>query len=144
MQASDWRDIEGTSHVIQLLLAGAPEDRPDALIVVDDNLIEGTIAGLIAAGIRMPHDLDAVARVNFPLPVEPALPFQLLGYDLRNALQQAILLIDEQLNQGTPTPGTAIPPMWQENLTGPHHPGSSAFNSTLVQPREPSRQWVQQ
>lgn len=95
-QAAEWHDPQAARHCVQLLMHGRPTDRPNALLVMDDNLIEGVAAGLVAAGVRVPHDVEVIAHANFPSPVSPALPFRLLGCDLRAVLRQAMELIDRQ------------------------------------------------
>lgn len=104
---------------MQLLMQGAPSQRPDALMVTDDNLVEHSLAGLVAAGIRVPQDLDVVVHCNFPCPPVTVLPVKRLGYDIRQALQVAIDLINRK-RLGKSCPGlTRIQPVFEEELAVP-------------------------
>ena len=115
-QAVDWRDLAAVNHCVQLLLRGPAAKRPDGLLVVDDNLVEGVTAGLVAAGLRVPADLDIVAHANYPLAVSPVLSFHVLGYDLGAALRTGLDLIDCQ-RRGERVAGlTTLPAMWRKDL----------------------------
>jgi hypothetical protein len=41
-------------------------DRPDGLIILDDNLAGPALQGLAQAGVRLGQDLDVVTHCNFP------------------------------------------------------------------------------
>jgi DNA-binding LacI/PurR family transcriptional regulator len=73
-----------------------PQDRPDGLIVADDNMVEHATAGLVAAGAKVGEELDVVAHCNFPWAGPTVLPLKRLGYDARTVLQTCIELIDRQ------------------------------------------------
>lgn len=113
-QAIDWHDPEAASHCVQLLMRGPVEERPEALLVADDNLMEGVSAGLVRAGAQVPEEVEVVARANFPVPAEPALPFRLLGYDMRDVLRRAVDLIDRQRRGDEAEKESRFPPVWRE------------------------------
>ena len=83
-------------NITHLLFAPGRPDRPDCLFITDDNLVERATAGLMAAGVRVPDDVDVVAHCNFPWPVPSAMPVKRLGYDAREVLKRCMSLIDEQ------------------------------------------------
>ena len=83
-------------QVAQLLMFTPPDQRPDALIIRDDNLVEHTTAGLQAMGIRVPEDLDVVAHANFPWPTPSAMPVHRLGYNIRQLFETCIERVDAQ------------------------------------------------
>ncbi len=115
-QAVRWNDQGAVSHCVQLLMRGPAAERPDGLLVMDDNLVEGVTAGLVAAEVRVSADVDVVAHANYPLATPPALPFHVLGYDLGAALRTGLDLIDRQ-RQDEPVPGmTILPAIWREDL----------------------------
>jgi DNA-binding LacI/PurR family transcriptional regulator len=113
-QAIDWHDPEAASHCVQLLMRGPVEERPEALLVADDNLIDGVSAGLVRAGAQVPEEVEVVARANFPVPAQPALPFRLLGYDMRDVLRRAVELIDRQRRGDETENEVRFPPVWRE------------------------------
>ncbi len=115
-QAVVWHEPVAANHCVQLLLAGPADSRPDALILADDNLIEGAAAGLMATALKAGEDIDVVAMVNFPLPAEPALPFDLLGYDQSAILRRAVELIDRQRRRQEVPKLTTIDPVWYDDL----------------------------
>lgn len=81
---------------IHLLLNDKQIERPDGLIIADDNLVEDASAGIVAAGVRVPEDLEVVAHCNFPWPTSSVLPLRRLGYDARTVLSACIDSIDQQ------------------------------------------------
>jgi DNA-binding LacI/PurR family transcriptional regulator len=93
-------------NCVHLLMHPGQAERPDALLISDDNLVEHASAGLVAAGVNVPDDLDVVAHCNFPWPAPSVLPVQRLGYDARAVLKACIASIDEQ-RQGR-VPATAV------------------------------------
>lgn len=132
-QAVEWQDPEAVSHCVQLLMRGSPSERPDGLLITDDNLIEGVTAGLVAAGIRVPADLEVVAQANYPLGTPPALPFHLLGNDLGGALRRAMDLIDRQRQGETVAGLTTLPPLWRQDWV-PSSPRREAVTREFVEP----------
>ena len=64
--------------------------------LVDDNLVEHATAGLIAADVRVPHDLDVIAHCNFPYPPPASTPAKRLGFDARDILDVCVGSIDRQ------------------------------------------------
>jgi DNA-binding LacI/PurR family transcriptional regulator len=80
---------------VLLLMSGPPEHRPDGLFIIDDNLVEAASGGLVAAGMKVPGDVEVVAHCNFPWSV-PVLPMQRVGFDTMQILTTAIGVIDQQ------------------------------------------------
>jgi len=72
------------------------KQRPDALIISDDNLVQHATGGLIDAGARVPHDVEVVAHCNFPHPTPSVVPVKRLGFDTREVLQTMLETIDAQ------------------------------------------------
>jgi DNA-binding LacI/PurR family transcriptional regulator len=92
---------ESARNCVHLLMHPGQTERPDALLITDDNLVEHATAGLVAAGVSVPGDLDVVAHCNFPWPAPSVLPVQRLGFDAREILAACLASIDE-LRQGQP------------------------------------------
>lgn len=93
------------------------EERPDALIIGDDNLLEYAVAGLVAAGTRVPEELTVVAHCNFPYPTPSALPVRRLGFDARRVLEACIRSIDSQRDNVEVPQVTNIKAVFEEELT---------------------------
>ena len=82
--------------IAHLLMNPGQGERPDALIITDDNLVEPITAGLIDAGVRVPEDLEIVAHCNFPWPTPSVVPARRLGFDAREVLSTCLKSIDAQ------------------------------------------------
>lgn len=90
-------------HCVHLLMAQSQPERPDALIITDDNLTEAATTGLLAAGIKVPTEIEVVAHANFPWKTPCVVPARRLGYDVRPLLKACLESIDVQRsNQNAP------------------------------------------
>jgi len=69
-------------RVVHLLLSG--QERPDALLVSDDDLLEAATQGVLDAGAGA--EVEVVSHANFPYPSTSLFPVKRLGFDLRAAL----------------------------------------------------------
>jgi DNA-binding LacI/PurR family transcriptional regulator len=74
----------------------APENKPDGLIITDDNMVEHASMGLINANVVVPRDLDVVAHCNFPWPTPSVLPVYRLGYDIDELLQTYLVVLERK------------------------------------------------
>lgn len=95
------------------------DERPDALIISDDNLLEYATAGLVAAGTRVPEDIHIISHCNFPYPTPSALPVRRLGFDARRVLEACIESIDKQRDNVEVPRVTNITAVFEEELTTP-------------------------
>jgi len=100
--AGQW-DARWATNLVLALFRGPAEQRPDALVVADDNLVEQVCAGLQQLGLRVPEDLDVVAHANFPLAAPAPLPLTRLGFDIPQVFALAMdLLQRQQHREGVP------------------------------------------
>jgi len=100
--AGQW-DARWATNLVLTLFRGQADQRPDALVVADDNLVEQVCAGLQQLGLRVPEDLDVVAHANFPLPAPSPLPLMRLGFDIPQVFALAMdLLLRQQRREGVP------------------------------------------
>jgi DNA-binding LacI/PurR family transcriptional regulator len=113
----------GARNAVEILMHDS--ERPDALIVEDDNFVEHALAGLVDAGVRVPacgepcrtEDVAVVGHANFPVAPAKLLPVRLLGYDANLLLRTCVDLIDRQ-RRGEPVPGkTLVPMLWEEEVS---------------------------
>jgi len=119
---SRWRhtvssgNFQAARNLIELLMHNRPEERPDGLIIADDNLVEHCMAGLVLAGVRVPDDVAVVAHCSFPYPPPSVLPVKRLGYDIGEMLRTCIDVIDRQRRGETVPRETVLPALFEEEL----------------------------
>ncbi len=109
--------FRSVTNVVHLLVqAEMYGERPDALIIHDDNLIDHAIAGILAAGVRVPENMDVIVKFNFPSRRRSLLPITRLGVDLRDLLNSCIEILDKQRN-GEPVPDkTGLPALFEHEI----------------------------
>lgn len=103
-------------NCVHLLMHAGQAERPDALLISDDNLVEHATAGLIAAGVRVPEDVEVVAHCNFPWPTPSVMPVKRLGYDARQVLGACIESIDRQRRGESVPPATKIAAWFEDEI----------------------------
>jgi DNA-binding LacI/PurR family transcriptional regulator len=96
------------AQVTHLLMTLPPDQRPDGLVITDDNLVPAATRGLAQAGIA-PAELDVVALANFPELPETHFPVTFLGFDMAAMVAQCFAHLDRQRRGQTP-PGTTLFP----------------------------------
>jgi DNA-binding LacI/PurR family transcriptional regulator len=104
----------GCERVVELLFER--DDRPDAVFVTDDNLVEPLLAGLKRAKRRPRKDVYVLAHCNWPRPIGLEEGVEHIGFDVREILCAAKESIDAQ-RAGHKTPGRAIPPRFANELS---------------------------
>jgi DNA-binding LacI/PurR family transcriptional regulator len=109
---SPWIE-EGARQVIRLLLSHQA-DRPDAIIIGDDNLVPPCTRGIAEADVDVPRDVSVVAHTNFPAPTEAHVPVWRIGFDARQILRECVERILEQRRGETPAPLTRVEPVTEE------------------------------
>ncbi len=85
-----------TGNLIELLMNPKQQQRPDGIIILDDNLVEHVTLAIMDAGLRVKDDLDIVAYSNFPMPAVSAFPVHRMGFDSRHLLENCLAVIDSQ------------------------------------------------
>jgi DNA-binding LacI/PurR family transcriptional regulator len=83
-------------------------ERPDALIIDDDNLVESATQGLIAAGVKIPADVEVVAHGNFPWLTPSQMPVKRLGFNVNQILTACLESIDRQRRGQSVEPVTKV------------------------------------
>ena len=107
---------ECASQVAMLLAHPDQSERPDGIVIADDNLVESVTSGLMRVGVRVPADMEIVGHCNFPWPTLSVVPVQRLGYDSRQTLRACIEVIDAQLRGEAPTT-VEIPALFEDEVT---------------------------
>ncbi len=103
----------GMRNAAHLLFHEHNRRRPDALIIVDDNLVEAATQGMSLAGVRVPHDVEVVAMCNYPLPPASAVPVTRLGFDAAATLGRAVDLITAQRLNEPMTKQSTLEPIFE-------------------------------
>ena len=102
--------------IVNLLMHLEGDRQPDALIIYDDNLIEHAVAGLLAAGVRVPRDLQVIADCNYPSPVQSPLPITMLGLDCRQLIKKCLEVLEQQNRGEKPPKWTGIPVLFEDEV----------------------------
>ncbi len=100
----DTQAVPLARDIVRLLLDRPGAERPDGLMVGDDNLLEAVLQGIKEVGLSTPRDLTVIAHANHPEPDQPAMPCIRLGLDLRHMLRAALELAMAVRDGGKPKP----------------------------------------
>lgn len=96
-------------RALRLLMRLPKADRPDALLVGDDNLCDVTVRAVLEAGLRIPEDIAVASHTNSPRKEKDAVPVLRAGYDVRKMLSTCIDLLNRQRAGESLPPSTEIP-----------------------------------
>lgn len=107
---------ETVANSVELLMHLEVENRPDALIIHDDNLVDGAVAGLLAARVKVPQQIKVVAHCNYPTPASSALQIKRLGYDCRMLLRECLKIIEMIRDGLTPPEYTKLPALFEDEI----------------------------
>lgn len=114
--AAHGQDPDSAARIVQLILNQRGVDRPDALIVTNDALLESAAAGVVAAGLRVPDDLLLLTHCNWPDPGRTGSSVVRLGFDARTVMDRALAEAESQRTGRPATPLTAISPVFDFEL----------------------------
>jgi DNA-binding LacI/PurR family transcriptional regulator len=109
----------GCAQLTELLFART--DRPDAVFVTDDNLVQPFLVGLKRAKRKAGKDVYVLAHCNWPKPVGVAEGVEHVGFDVREVLSAAKECIDAQ-RAGQESPTRVVPPRFANELVRPPFP----------------------
>ena len=116
VQAAAVNEAICIQNAVHAVMCSGQAVRPDAVVITDDNLVEHATAGLIDAGIKVPHDVEVVAHCNFPWPTPTLLPVRRLGYDSREVLHRCMEIIDAQRKGSVPAPMTRVTAKFEDEV----------------------------
>jgi DNA-binding LacI/PurR family transcriptional regulator len=103
----------GAESITRLLLERA--DRPDAIFVTDDNLIEPLLRGFEAAKIRPKRDVYVLGHCNWPHPIGIEEGVDHIGFDVREIFLAAKEVVEAQ-RDGDPSPKRTVEPRFASEL----------------------------
>lgn len=107
---------EAATNITHVLMRLPPADRPNGLLLGDDNLVDPALAGLVAAGARVPEDVEVVAHCNYPLDHAAPLPVVRLGFDCRTLLRRCVELLDVVRLGGRAPDLTLVPAIFEQEF----------------------------
>jgi len=116
IHGADIRNPVVVQNLVHLLMSSSQPDRPDGIVIGDDNLVEYAAAGLVKAGIQVPVEADVVAHCNFPWPTPSVLPMKRLGYDVRECLQIFMKMINHR-RSGEPFNPSPLPARMEDEIS---------------------------
>ncbi len=94
LQFVDVWSPQSARRCLHLLLHEGQRERPDGLILADDNFVPSATLGLLETGLRIPQDLTVVALANFPAGIEAAVPVTRVGFDAKAILDTLATWVD--------------------------------------------------
>jgi DNA-binding LacI/PurR family transcriptional regulator len=83
-------------RLTQLVLQGPREERPDAIMIVDDPLVDAATKGIADAGLTVPGDLHVVGFCNFPELPPSTVPVKFFGLNVETFLDTCLESLDRQ------------------------------------------------
>ncbi len=87
---ADLEHPSSATRLARLLAAPWSGERPDALVIADDNFEDPVLAGLMAEGVRVGSEMQILAHANFPLQSRLAAPVVRLGFAVTSLLRHAV------------------------------------------------------
>ncbi|MEX0776967.1 MAG: GntR family transcriptional regulator [Phycisphaeraceae bacterium] len=110
MDAPHW-----AQHAVRALMELPPAQRPDGLVIANDNLVPQATAGLLSGGINVPRDCSVVAHGNFPWATDSLVPARRFGPDTRRVLAACLEVIDAT-RRGQDVPERIVVPVTSDVL----------------------------
>jgi DNA-binding LacI/PurR family transcriptional regulator len=102
MQFVDVWSPMSARRCLHLMLEGRAKERPNGVILADDNFVSAATQGIVDAGVRVPDDLSVVALANFPVGIEAAVPVTRIGFDVRAMLDTLATWLEQMRSGQTP------------------------------------------
>jgi len=117
IQFASQRNGQAARQVTELMFDAGQAERPDGLIIADDNLLTAAAEGLVAAGVRVPasgepcrtDELHVVSATNFPHLLRSAVPVTRIGFDIPAVLDLLVQRLEEVRRGETPPENTSVP-----------------------------------
>lgn len=101
--------------VAHLMFNPGQNSRPDGLIIANDNLLQHASEGLLAAGVRVPQELQVVSHCNFPWPTESIFPVHRIGFDTTQILRTCLNVLEARRAGASVPAKTGVQVTWDQN-----------------------------
>lgn len=109
-------DADAAVDTTHLLMHKHGPESPDGLIIMDDNLGDHALRGLVAAGVRVPDQVDVVMHANYPCAGPAVLPVKRLGFDLDETLRRCVTDLVRQSRGESVAPFTTMPARFEDEI----------------------------
>ena len=93
-------------NLLHLLWRLPPAERPDSLVVGDDNLLPPALATLAGLGVQPGRGFQVVAHANFPVAMAPVPGVRRIGFSIPQVVGRALDCMAARIAGGD----DAIPP----------------------------------
>jgi DNA-binding LacI/PurR family transcriptional regulator len=100
-----------------LLFNSNQRERPDALLIADDNLTEFVLAGVTDAGVKLRKDLSVITHCNFSHGLNRIPDVRRIGFDARAVLKACIDSVDRQRNGLPVDRNVRIPALFENEIS---------------------------
>jgi len=114
-QAVGLDDVKWARNSMRLLFDAGRTARPEALMVLNDNLCLPALSGIIDAGLSVPHDLEILTHTNFPWQEEFLVPVTRLGFDMEALLRVFIEELERQ-REGQAPKNYMLPAIFEDEI----------------------------
>ncbi|HBC85315.1 MAG TPA: hypothetical protein DCZ94_00005 [Lentisphaeria bacterium] len=94
--------IPWVKGLVNLMLQQIDGERPDGLIIANDNHLFSAVEGIVMSDLSIGQDIDVVAHANFPLIHPSPTGVERIGFDCRTLLSSCIENITEIRNGKKP------------------------------------------
>lgn len=121
------------TNLIELMMNNKQSERPDGLIITDDNLVEPALNGIYAAGINLKTELKVVAHCNFPRSMDSTGLITWLGYDIQQVLFSTLSAVDKKRN-GEKIEPILIPALFEHELNRQQELKTNSFQTLVPEP----------
>lgn len=98
-----------TERLMNLMFHPQNGQRPDGLIIADDNLLAGAINGIKSTGISIPEELEIVSCSNFPNISDFQVPITHFGFDIPAIISLLTFNLRQIQNGKVPANTTKVP-----------------------------------
>ena len=106
----------GLENLVELLFAPDNPERPDSLVVGDDNRLSLITARLKELGFYGPNSIKIVSLANFPWPTTSHLPVFRIGFDVSQILQLCAELLIRQAKGEAVQEITMLPALYEHEI----------------------------
>jgi len=113
IQAVHVQSTEWARNAAELLMRLPPDDRPNAVVIHDDNFVPYATAGISQTGIQVPDDVMVIAHTNFPWQTHSSVSVIRLGLNVRKIVRIFMHLLIKQ-RQGEEIPERLVMPACTE------------------------------
>ncbi len=111
-------------NLVAAMMLAPEQDRPDALVITDDHLVDPAVLSVLASGKNVPGEVTIIGYTNHGAEQASAVPIQRIGFIPKELLEMAMETIDN-VNQGKRVPRSVkIEPLFEFEIARSQTPAS--------------------